>query len=72
MSEKVDGEVRVGRRVWVRDFGDTNGRSLGRIASLLPLPFADTPPAFVVRLDSANAVVTCAESRFGELWGFAD
>jgi hypothetical protein len=72
MSEKVDGEVRVGRRVWVRDFGDTNGRSLGRIASLLPKLLADAPPAFVIRLDSTNAVMTCAENRRGELWDFAD
>jgi hypothetical protein len=68
----VGEEIRVDRRVWVRESGDAGSRSLGRIASILPKLFADVPPAFVVRLESANAVVTCAEKRRGELWDFAD
>jgi hypothetical protein len=65
-------EIRIGRRVWVRDPTAAGGRSFGQIASILPRLLASSPPGFVVQLESKPSVITCAEHRRGEQWDFAD
>ena len=65
-------EIRVGRRVWVRDPDSANGRALGQIAAVLPRFLADDAPAFVVKLDSKPTVITCRQETRGEHWDFTD
>ena len=64
--------LELGRRVWVADALQPEGRAFGLIASL-PQVYLNGFASFVVMLDGGTpSVVTCCVERRGSQWDFAE
>jgi hypothetical protein len=65
-------EIRVGRRVWVRDPDATDGRSFGEIVSVGGTTPAGKLRGFVVKVAGKPRVIARSPDRRGKDWDFAD
>lgn len=68
----VGEEIRVGRRVWLRDSGATSGRSFGEIVSVGGSIPTGELRGFVVKLDAKPTVIARSPEHRGKDWDFAD